>query len=202
MKNPFYLIILFTILSLLSCDFDHKKIVYEQPDGFYRERYYINKVDSLKDGLYLKYFPNGTLWDSCTYKMGKLDGERKVFSTEGFMEVVENYKDGVFDGDYKVFYPNGQLKLLQNIKDGMIQGFSYSYYQSGDIKEKVTMKDNEENGPFEEYYENGTIHWKGQYLGGDYEQDSLYEYNDKGELIKKMFCNAGVCETIWKSENY
>ena len=189
----FLAVFIFFFLIFSSCDVDHKKIVYVHPDGYFREEYYINKDDSLKDGLYIKYFPNGKMWDSCTYTQGVLHGIRKVYGDMGNLEVMENYKNGVFEGDYKVFYPDGRLKLIQQFINGKIQGL---------IKEKVTMKDNEENGHFEEYYENGTLHWKGSYLNGDNEQDTLYEFGTTGELIKKMYCQSGVCETIWRSVDY
>ncbi|MBK7093540.1 MAG: hypothetical protein IPH57_00170 [Saprospiraceae bacterium] len=48
------------------------------------------------------------------------------------------------------------------------------------------MKNNEENGSFEDFYENGKIHWKGTYLNGDNEHDTLYEYDDTGILLKDV----------------
>ena len=63
-----------------------------------------------------------------------------------------------------------------------------------------SFKDNLENGPFAEYYENGNIHWEGNYLGGDFEQDTLKEFDKEGELIRILFCNKGVCQTIWTPE--
>ena len=64
------------------------------------------------------------------------------------------------------------------------------------------MKDNNENGPFKEYYPNGNIHWEGNYLNGDNEFGILNEYNEQGELIKKMDCDSmAVCKTIWTKEN-
>ncbi|MGE5355284.1 MAG: toxin-antitoxin system YwqK family antitoxin [Deltaproteobacteria bacterium] len=174
----------------------HKKVVVQHPDGYYREVYFVIN-DSIKDGSYQKFFPDGKLWDSCYYKNDTLHGKRKIFSNKGFLEIQENYNNGILDGDYFLFYPDGKVKLKQTLINGAIEGFSYGYYPSGAIKEKVKMVKNEENGSFEEYHENGKIHWKGTYLNGNNEQDTLYEYNTEGTLIKKMFCQNGVCSTLW-----
>lgn len=195
-KASYFLIYAVLIIFLSGClDKDHKKIVVQQPDGFYKEVYIVFR-DSIKDGKYIKFYPDGKMWDSCAYKMNKLEGQRKLFSKTGQAEIIENYKDGVMDGDYFVLYPNGKPKLKQTYVDGVLTGISFGYHPNGNLREKVTMKNNEENGGFEEYYEDGKLHWKGTYLNGNNEQDTLYEYSPDGELIKKMLCQMGVCHTI------
>ncbi len=194
----FFLTILF--LSLNSCINDgHKKIIVQDPNGFFREEYIVIN-DSVKDGVYLKFYGNGVLWDSCFYKNDTLQGIRKLFSDKGYLEIKENYKNGVLNGEYLVYYPNGKIKLRQYFDDGTMQDTSFAYYENGHIKEKVTFKYGLENGPFTEYYKNGKIHWKGTYLDGDNEQDTLYEYSEQGELLKKMMCYKGICFTIWTKE--
>ena len=195
----FFLIAAMTF-SVYSCFNDgHKKVVVKDPNGYFREEYIV-KNDSIKDGVYLKFLPNGVLWDSCFYKNDTLQGERKLFTDKGILEIKENYKDGALQGKYIVYYPNGKIKLLQYFRNNVMTDTSYAYYENGALKEKVTIKNNLENGPFTEYYQNGQIHWKGTYLDGDNEQDTLYEFSEQGEMIKKMFCKKGVCFTIWTKE--
>lgn len=190
----------FVLLSLSSCKFfTHKKLIVNNPNGYFREEYSVYK-DSIKDGEYKKFFPDGKLMESCTYKMDSLDGERKIYTKDGKVEILENYNNGKLEGKYNVFYPNGKIKLEQTFKNGSMEGMSLLYYETGQLKEKVMMKKNEENGPFEQYYESGKIHWKGNYLEGDFEQDTLYEYDKEGILLKKMYCTYGVCQTVWTKE--
>lgn len=200
MKFKVFLIMILVLTGGYGCiKSNNKKIVVQHPDGYYKEVFYVVD-DSIKEGSYQKFFPDGKLWDSCYYKNDTIEGIRKIFSNKGYQEVTEHYKNGVLHGLYKVFYPDGGLKLKQTYNNGVLEGYSYAYYPDGKIKEKVTMKNNEENGSFEDYYENGKIHWKGTYLNGDNEHDTLYEYNDTGILIKKMFCQYGVCQTVWTKE--
>ena len=200
LKNLKYIFPVGLLIFVYSCINDgHKKIIVEDPNGYFREEFIVIN-DSIKDGVYLKYFGNGVLWDSCVYKNDTLQGVRKLFTDKGKLEIKENYKDGVLQGEYVVYFPNGKIKLLQYYKNNVMQDTSYAYYDNGTLKEKVTFKDGLENGPFIEYYKNGGVHWKGTYFNGDNEQDTLYEYSDKGELIKKMLCNRGVCFTIWTKD--
>jgi len=200
MKIKAFIIIFIAIGLSTSCSKNHKQVIVDQPDGNWREVFYVNK-DGLKNGKYLKYFANGDLWDSSNYKNGKLHGERKIYSSKGYLEIREQYIYGTIHGPYRVFYPDGTLKLEQTYNNGVLEGISYGYYPSGVLREKVTMSNNMENGHFEEYYENSAIKYKGQYLNGNNEHDTLYLYNDRGILISKMFCQHGICNTVWLLED-
>ena len=194
----FLLSVIVFIFFIFACaENRHKKVIVKDASGFFKEEFTVID-DSIKDGTYKKYYGNGILWDSCYYKNDTLQGQRKIYDNNGNLEIIENYKDGVLDGEYLVFYPDGQIKIRQFFKDNVLSDTSYVYYKNGVLKEKVCMADNKENGPFEEYYESGVLHWKGRYLDGDNEQDTLYEYDRNGILIRKMLCDKGICHTIWK----
>ena len=166
------------------------------PDGYYKEIYEVTD-DSIKHGTYLKYYSNEILADSCEYQNGKIHGERKLYSEEGKLEIVESYEHGVFEGPYTTYYPGGQIKKIQQYKSDKIQGILEEYYENGKLKAEVTFRDNLENGPFKEYHENGQLHWEGFYANGDYEQDTLKEYNLEGLLVRKLYCDKGICQTVW-----
>ena len=111
------------------------------------------------------------------------------------------YDHDMIVGPYKTYFEDGTLSQEATYVNGMMQGDLKTYYKSGKIKEVVTMRDNEENGPFQEYYESGKIKWEGQFLNGDNEFGLLKNYNETGELVKKMMCDSlAVCTTIWTLE--
>jgi len=196
--NYFLLIIVFVGFTGCIAD-NHKQVIVKDPDGYYTEKYFVLD-DSIKDGIYLKFYASGNLSDSCYYKNDTIQGIKHIYSDKGYLEIQETYLNGVLNGDYKVFYPNGQVKLKQTFKDDVLTGYSYAYYDNGVLKEKVLLKNGIENGPFEEYYKSGKMHWKGTYLNGENEQDTLYEYDLSGEIKRKLFCNKGVCFTVWTKE--
>jgi len=192
------LIILFFTCILSACKESNYVIIKDQ-EGRVQEKYAVNQ-DSLKHGDYSSYI-NGTLVEQAQYVNGKLNGPRKLFHTNGEVEIEENYKNGVIAGLYKSYYYNGVIAQEANYVNGKMEGNLKTYYKEGALKEEVTMVDNNENGPFKEYYESGQLKWEGQFLNGDNEFGLLKNYNDKGELIKKMMCDSlGVCATVWTLE--
>lgn len=192
--NRFLLIIL-ALFILLSCQ-RKKKIVTVHPNGYYKEVYHVVD-DSIREGSYMKYYENDILADSCHYVADKIHGTRKIFNPEGYLEIEENYQNGIFHGPYTTYYPNGQAKKIQEYVNNRIQGMVKEFYPDGQLKAEVSFVDNLENGPFVEYFENGNKHWEGFYQDGDFEQDTLKEFDQQGELIRKMFCNKGICQTVW-----
>lgn len=189
---------IFVLIKFISCvEDEHKKIYIEAPDHSYKEEFFVDK-DSMKDGEYKRFFANGQLEISCIYKKGSLEGIKKRYSDKGYLEALETYKNSMMNGSYFVFYPNGKIKLKQIFIDNLLQGISYGYYSDGKLREKVEIKNGFENGSFEEYYPSGRLHWKGTYLNGEYEHDSLFEYNQSGDLMRKLFCQMGFCFTVWR----
>ena len=191
-------IIIFS-LCLLSCDVKDQ-VVIKNEKGEIQEQYLINEAKQ-KHGLYQS-FINGVKIEEANYQNDKLNGKRTLFHTNGSIEIEEQYVNNVMVGPYKAYYHTGVLSQEANYKEGMMQGLLKTYYNSGELKEEVTMVDNQENGPFKEYFKNGKIKWKGQFLNGDNEFGLLEEFNEEGELIKKLLCDSlARCSTIWTLEN-
>jgi antitoxin component YwqK of YwqJK toxin-antitoxin module len=187
------------ILFFIACG-EANSVVVKDENGVILEQYTIGK-DSVKNGAYRAFSSKGVLTEEAWYADGKLDGKRILYYANCSPEIEENYKQDIMHGEYKVFYEEGQLQLLQTYEEGALTGVSTKYYPSGQIAEKVHFDNGQENGPFIEYYPNGAIHWEGAYLNGDNEFGLLKEYDDKGELIKKMMCDSmAVCRTIWTIE--
>jgi len=193
-----YLIVLAVISILMSCS-KKKKVVSVHPDGYYKEVYHMID-DSIMEGSYMKYYPDGTVADSCNYVNNKLDGTRKIYTKEGKLEIEESYVNGDFSGPYKTFYTSGQVKKIQHYVDNKIQGEVQEFYEDGLLKAKVAFVDNLENGSFQEFHTNGKLHWEGFYQGGDFEQDTLKEFDTEGNIIRKLYCENGICQTVWTPE--
>ena len=188
-------------LCFLMASCSDGSVVVKYDNGNIKELYQVDK-DSLKTGQYLLFSESGDTLEKAHYSMGKLNGIRTIYSKGSVLEIEEQYVDGVMDGDYKVYHPNGQLMLAQNYSGGELIGESLRYYENGQLEERVTFENGQENGPFTEYHENGQVHWEGTYLNGDNEFGLLKEYNDAGELIKKMRCDSlAICRTIWTIED-
>jgi antitoxin component YwqK of YwqJK toxin-antitoxin module len=196
--SPIFFLIF--LLILVACNSKTKVIEIRNDEGQVIEKYEENIKTKKKDGFSELYNPDGSLLEKASYKDGQLDGIRTLFYSNGKTEALENYENGVFKGNYQAFYQNGQLELEGKYTNGMMNGEWKRFYDSGELMELVNFVENEENGPFIEYYKNGKLKAEGAYLDGDNEHGELKLYNEKGDLIKKMNCNKGICRTSWTKE--
>jgi len=194
MIKYFLLPVLFLIFSCSG----NKKTEVLDANG-YKEVYYLDK-DNVKQGTSLKINPKGTVVDSCFFKDGEIHGERKILTEDGLPDIVETYKNGLLHGPYTTYYPTGKVKKTQAFINNQIEGEVRQYYPDGQLKAVVQFKGNLENGPFREYFQNGRLSYEGFYENGDNEQDTLKEYNTDGKLVRKMFCEKGICQTVWTPE--
>ncbi len=189
-----------SLVFLFNACFNNKYIEVKNDEGNIVEKYQVNKEGN-KDGISMTYFSSGELETEEHYIDGKLDGIRTIFFKSGNKEIIENYKNHVIDGPYQVFYESGKLSVEVNYIDGKMEGILKRYFETGDLMEEITMSNNAENGPFKEYYQNGKIQWQGEYLNGENEFGELKQFDEQGELIKKMMCDSfAVCQTIWTKE--
>lgn len=199
MRKSIFIITLL-LSGLIACSDGVKKAqIYDEENKLVAEYFYHG--DSVKHGLFKSFDQEGKVFEESSYVEGQLDGIRKIFYPNGNVEIEENYVLGQLQGDYKTFYTGGQQNLIAQFQGGVMQGLSKRFYESGGIMEEVNIENNEENGPFKEYYENGQVKWEGNYLNGNNEFGLLINYNESGDIIKKMQCDSNaVCQTIWTPE--
>lgn len=196
MNNAFLTLTALMTICLSGCT--ELKTV-ETSNGNMTDRYTVDK-EGRRHGEFRRYFGKDTLAELSNYVHGQLHGIRTIYNKLGKPEITENYVHDILEGHYTVFYESGDIKIEGDYIDGAMQGIWKRYYANGQILEAVTYTDNLENGPFTEYHENGKLRAKGQYLGGDFEQDSLFLYDENGILERKMLCDQGVCRTLWVAE--
>jgi len=194
-----YSIFVFFLIFSFSCK-ESNFITVKDDKGKLIEKYKVGQ-DSKKHGPYTAYV-DGKISEEATYQNGKLHGERKLYFDNGQVEIIEVYEDDVIVGDYKTYYRDGTLAQQATYVNGMMDGILKTYYKNSVLKDEVTMVENEENGPFKEYYDSGQLKWSGTFLNGDNEFGLLENYNESGQLVKKMMCDSlAICSTIWTIES-
>ncbi len=125
--TKFYLIILFFILC--SCEQPNKNIFREYYyDGSLKFEYQINK-DSIMDGFFKEYYPEGSIRSMQNYKNGQLDSIATFYYENGRVEKILNYVYDSLVGSQKRFYPNNKIKQYAVI-DGFGECFFVLKYDS------------------------------------------------------------------------
>lgn len=191
--------LLLSAFLFISCANNEVTISYE--NGQPNEIYSVND-ENLKDGSYKKFREDGSLQEESNYSADVLNGKRKIYQPDGKnLEIEEFYKNGELEGSHFVYYPSGKLMIESQYVDGKMEGLLRKYLESGELMETITFQNNMESGPFKEFHPNGKVQWDGTYLDGDKEFGLLQQFDEEGNLIKKMMCDSlGVCQTIWTPE--
>ncbi len=185
---------------LFSCN-PLETVETQYDDGSIKEKYTLSKETGLRQGAYISYYPGGSVFEESRFENDTLQGERKLYYKNGQIQSIETLENGRFSGPYKKYYENGQIANEGQYTDDEMSGVWKRWNDAGNLMEEVTFAHNEENGPFKEYHENGQLKTEGEYAGGENEDGELREYDEMGELVKKMYCEFGICATAWTKEN-
>ena len=113
-------------------------------------------VNSRKNGIWIKYWPNGNIRSKINYKNGRTNGAYTTYFQNGNVEEKGNVIAGMMQGEFTLFWPNGKLRQKKKFNlNGKTDGQVVYYYPNGN-KELVFESNNGiENGSASWYYENG-----------------------------------------------
>ncbi len=189
-----------TFLIILAGCSRTETIEIKDDKGRLSEKYNQDKKTGQKQGLYQSFFENGKLKEQATYSNGELNGERTFYFVNGNLLSKEFHEKGLFSGKYQKFHEDGQLSGEGLYENNEMTGTWKRWYPDGHLMEEVTFAANQENGPFREFHPNGKLKTEGQYLNGEYEHGELKKYDENGELYERMYCENGICLTVWNIE--
>ena len=132
---------------------------FSKGDGSCYAVFYDQKGNKVSEGMLLDKIPNG-VWKYYhfessqvmtieNYKLGKLDGNRKIFYKDGKIAEDTNYKSGIKEGNAKTYSEKEKLLDEHFFKDGQFEGLAAYYDGNG-------------NKMYEGYYKNGkrVASWK------------------------------------------
>ena len=100
----------------------------------------IEYFDGKKDGLYKKWFGDGTLSFEANYQNGKQDGTSKTWWRSGKLRSESNYENGVVQGVQKQWYKSGAIFKEQNIVNGKEEGIQRAWRENGKIYNNYEAK--------------------------------------------------------------
>lgn len=66
-------------------------------------------LDDIRDGLWISYYPDGTVWSKTTFKKGISDGESFSYYSNGNVRYSGFYKQGKKAGEWQMFDSTGTL---------------------------------------------------------------------------------------------
>ena len=126
-----------------------------KPDGIIEEGIF---KSSRKQGLWKKYYSDGTLKSEIQYVNGRPLGEFKTFHPNGQVEEQGNWKGRVYTGGFERYYEDGTIaqKKVFNEK-GKTEGVVEYYHSNGQLELSFNTNNGKESGTATRYWPNGDI---------------------------------------------
>lgn len=91
-----------------------------QTESIHYSHYGKEPKERIKDGLYIKFHPNGQIKEQRTFKHNRRIGESRQFYKNGQLELLEYFQgNGMRTGKLLQYYPDGKLKREETYKNGV-----------------------------------------------------------------------------------
>jgi antitoxin component YwqK of YwqJK toxin-antitoxin module len=154
-------------LSFQSGSAQNDKLKFlDQPRGRYGF-WYDQRSGCLADGLYTKYFDDGTIEKEINFSAGKEHGYVKVWWPDGRLRVEKSLKDGLGHGLARGWHFNGRLARRRFFDNGCFLGAYETWSEKG-------------HKTWERFWENGNLN--------EYEKG----WDDDGNLIFLIYYHHGI----------
>lgn len=105
---------------------------------------------------------------------GKKNGEFKISSMSGKVEMVGKIKDNLNEGQWRYYYPSGQLESVGNFINNLSDGKWTWYFESGKIREIGNFKAGKKDGDWTIYDEKGKVKRKLYFKEGQVTDDKEF----------------------------
>jgi hypothetical protein len=84
-----------------------------------------------RQGVWTRWWPNGSKWREAVYKDGKLNGPARAWRPDGTTFYNAEYKNGFLNGNITVYYANGRIKVQGAYTFGKPNGRWVAYKDDG-----------------------------------------------------------------------
>lgn len=94
---------------------------------------------------------------SISYDDTKVDGEFKVYGTNGEILILGNFNNGLPEGRFIMYYSNGMINTIENYSQGNLNGIKLDYYPNNQLFNEGTFENNQVVGINKVYNKDGLL---------------------------------------------
>lgn len=161
--------------------------------------------DNRKDGLWVKYYPNGNKKSEITYVNNRPRGPYKVYYENGQLEEDGNWKNNRNVGSFKRFYPNGQpQQAFEFNATGKREGKQTYFHENGAVMIEGDWAGGKESGEVKEYYADGSVKSVKYFNDGAIDPVKTQTFEPKTPQkveVVEIAADAPKSETVKKTEH-
>ena len=185
-------------LSELSKFFDPELSSFELPavntvsKGIHFRSHFGLSENSLRNGSWTYWHPNGQKMKAFSYADGKLEGSFSKWHEDGAPFVRLHYSKGKLNGEWvEHYHPYGHLKEKRHYQHGKPVGIWSKWASSGLMIEKCFYEDGLKNGIFMHWHKNGQLAKKAIYENGE-RNGLLQEFSPTGQQLLSAGYKHGI----------
>lgn len=117
-----------------------------------------NYINNFKEGLWKKYYPDGTIHSEITYVNDRPYGPYTIYYDNGQVEEKSTWHRNKNVGEFKRFHENGEPQQEFFFADsGKRNGVQRYFHENGQLALEVNIVNGKEEGAMRRYYENGKL---------------------------------------------
>lgn len=111
-----------------------------------RRDFLITRDYGNENGIYERYFPEGSIEEIGFFKGGFFEGPITRYHRNKKVSIKGQYKQDLMDGKWQYFYPEGNLEREENYKIGKKHGIFRNYHPDGTLYHETTFQEDIEIG--------------------------------------------------------
>lgn len=151
----------------------------------------------------VKYFhPDGSLQSLAPYKNGKRNGLYIKYHPNGEKEEECIFTDNKITGKLKRFYSNGKLKFTGEYKNGELEGIASSYYETGEKQMVANYKQGKYDGEVTVWYKSGNLMAQGEFSNGVIQMEDFIPIwqSENGKRLFEVINSEKEKKLLYKNE--
>ena len=182
--------------GLLNGDRDGLYITYF-PDGTVHEMHMFAR--GLRHGRNLTYYENGNIMYDDSWVEGRRLGRCKKYFENGNLQSSISVNEKGPDGEMFRYYEDGTLRDRSVFVDGQLEGEDLNYHPNGQLARRFVYRAGLLTGVASCYYDNGQLEWEREYENGIVKDSTVTVYQEDGSVRGTEVWENGIARAYSES---
>lgn len=148
--------------------------------------------DSLRQGVWRKFYPGGKLRAEVVYKNSKKQGIEIQWhnNLSNCVKQEAYYSNGILDGPITTYGKNCKKELIENYKNGVKEGYELAYHSNGNIKSEGNYKKGNLDGVYKVYDKAGKFSFESRSTNEEVQYEPNMEDTSNYGVYKTLVRNT------------
>lgn len=142
-----------------------------------------SRVNGLKEGIWLVYYPDGKIMAREEYLHDQLSGLSIGYFPDGQISYKEQWKEDLQQDSAWYFHPNGKLHRKGRYEGGSYEGIWKTWDENGTLVQQLNYHLGLPDGLFKSWFPSGQMEQEGFYRAGKKDGAYLFYFDRPGKVL-------------------